>query len=228
MDRTAVRWWSAARALANAGPSTSGTNAYGEPAVFDAIVDGGNNVSPSPGSTFTGISSTAAGAGVNAVIGFVNNDPTGTSPLYNSWRGVDLTGSVSSGQTTGGNKEVIFVSPTWIGDSFLSGKVTSNDYSHWLAGYHAGETHWQSGNFLYQSTTTATSYSAWLAVFHAFPNTLFPNWDSSAPAPSIAGGGSISPNGSIGVVPEPGTISLLAAAAAAGAAFALRRRRTAS
>ena len=177
--------------------SVSGHNTQ---ALTDAIIAGGNTFQTGyTATTDQGISSSFAAGQSDGTIGWLDNAFQGAGiPYYSNWQGIDLT---ASGPT--GGKDVTLVAPTWLGDATLRGYVNLDDYIAWDAGNSAGLSSWQSGNFLYEPTTSTDSYIAWDAVNSAFPNVVFPGFGTVTQASALAPTSSVSP------VPEPATWSLL-------------------
>jgi hypothetical protein len=90
------------------------------------------------------------------------------------------------------------VKTTWYGDADLDGFVTLADYSQWAANFGQPGT-WLTGDFDGDGSVTLADYSLWAGAFSFTNNgtTGFPGADGPAAA-------------SPGVVPEPGSLGLLA------------------
>ena len=189
-----------------------GAAEYGQLAIADAIRAGGNYTTPST-ATLEGISSTNAQGIQNAVVGYFDNNANGT-PYYSSSRGVDLTAAGPTGGTP-----VTLISPTYIADATLQGSVNLGDFGDWLAGYLAGDSGWQNGDYVDDGKVELDSFGAWLAVYLAIPNQQYPGFV----APAYAGPVQLS--GGPVAVPEPAISGLLLAAAAAAVAFRWRSAR---
>ena len=202
-------------------PVGGGIPEYGLTAIGDAVRAGGNAASPGT-ATFEGISSTNASGHNNGVIGYYDNNAVGNTPFYSNWRGVDLT---ASGPAQG--TPVTMISPTYIGDATLRGLVALDDYQIWQTGYLAGDSTWQSGDFLDDGKVNLDSYQAWQTVYLAAPG-QYPNFIPPVQAgPVQINASPVQLSGAANAVPEPTTCSLLLVAALAAIAFRFRRGRAA-
>jgi fibronectin-binding autotransporter adhesin len=122
------------------------------------------------------------------------------------------------------NSDSVIVRYTYYGDANLDGQVTLDDYYNWKSGYNADppgslELNWFWGNYNFDDKVDVDDYYVWKSSYNADPPLpLLPG--DAIPDPSYEAGAA-----SATAVPEPGTVTLLAAGALACLWQMLRRRR---
>jgi hypothetical protein len=167
----------------------------------------------------TGITSSAAAADTAhlTAVGVILNNVNGV-PLYG--QGAVLGSLDGATPPSGGD---VLVKYTYFGDANLSGKVDGSDYSLADAGYATWKpgfngtrlTGWYNGDFNYDGTVDGSDYAL---LDNAFNNQGAPAVAAALTASSTAQAAGVTTS----AVPEPASLTLLAATAAA---LAARRRR---
>ena len=161
------------------------------------------------------MSSTVAndGSGLTAV-GYVDN----SIMFYNTFRGVQLD-NVNQSQT--------IIASTYYGDANLDGSVDGLDYALWagtvgsgtpnVSTFTGGPVEWLDGDFNGDGVVDGLDYALWAGTVGSLAPPLYP-------LPTSVGDGASTPGIALGVVPEPGTLSLLGALLLCGFASRMFRK----
>ena len=183
-----------------------------------ALVASGYNLTGGARWNGPGITSAAAAADTAhlTAVGVIINSANG-SQIYG--QGSPL-GSFDGANPQGGND--ILVKYTYFGDANLDGKVDGSDYSLIDAGYASQTTGgklsgWYNGDFNYDGTVDGSDYAL---IDNAFNNQGLAAVSSALTASSTA---QVAGTAAPAAVPEPASLTLLAAAAAT---LTARRRRS--
>ena len=185
-------------------------------------------------------------SGYNAAAGYWNGPGINSSIAAAEPNGLTALGVLDNAEygytnfagVTGLLGTEILVKYTWIGDADLNGVVNGDDFTQFAFGFNGGTAEWLNGDFDYNGVVNGDDFTLFAAGFNGQTGPLRPaeaaavseqlasfaqqlGIDGAASAVAVSSAGDGSPAVGQAVVPEPGSIGLLAA----GALGLLGRRR---